>query len=169
MDTGENIVLSAERIGVTQTRETMEVYGTAEGIGLKGGKGNFDDTLKEIDLALNVFDDTNTVSPRLKEVCLDDVQSGGIIMGKGVGVEAIGALVQEDHMAIIDVENSTSLGGSFRGWKRLARDKNGVVQPGSSSGGKRSVDDCLEGMADLVPTKRQCASIKSNETIEAEA
>ena len=72
-------------------------------------------------------------------------------------------------MAIIDVENSTSLGGSFRGWKRLARDKNGVVQPGSSSGGKRSVDDCLEGMADLVPTKRQCASIKSNETVEAEA
>ena len=154
MDTGENIVLGAERIEVTQTKETVKVYGTVEGIGLEGGKGNFDDTLKEIDVALNVFDDTSTGSPRLKEVCLDDVQSGGIITGKGEGVEAIGALVEEDHRAIIDVENSTSLGGSLRGWKRLARDKNRVVQLGSSSGGKRSVDDCLEGMADLVPTKR---------------
>ena len=73
------------------------------------------------------------------------------------------------HIAIIDVENSTFSGGSLRGWKRLARDKNGVVQPGSSSGGKRSVDDCLEGVTDLVPTKRRCASVKSNETVEADA
>ena len=73
MDTGENIVLGAERIEVTQTRETVEVYGTGEEIGLEGGIGNFDDTLKEIDAALNVFADTSNVSPRLKEVCLDDV------------------------------------------------------------------------------------------------
>ena len=169
MDTGENIVIGAERIEVTQTRETVEVYGTGEEIGLEGGIGNFDDTLKEIDAALNVFADTSNVSPRLKEVCLDDVQSGGIITGKEVGVEATSAVVQEDHGANIDVENSTSLGGSLRGWKRLARDKNGVVQLGSSSGGKRNIDDCLEGMADLVPIKRRCASVKSNETVEADA
>ena len=53
--------------------------------------------------------------------------------------------------------------------ERLARDKIGVVQLGSSSGGKRHSDDCLEGMADLVPTKRRCASVKNNETVEAEA
>ena len=169
MDTSENIVLGAERIGVTQTRETMEVHDTVEGISLEGGKGNFDDTLKEIDSALNVFYETNTVSPRLKEVCLDAVHSSGTITGMGAGVEAIGALVQEDHRAIIDVENNTSSSGSFKGWKRLARDKNGVVQSGSSSGGKISVDDCLEGVADLVPTKRRCASVKSNEMVETDA
>ena len=88
-----------------------------------GVNRNFDDTLKEIDAALNAFDGTSNVSPRIKEACLDDVQSGGIIMGKEVGAEDISAGVQEDHGANID--NSTSLGGSLRGWKRLARDKIG--------------------------------------------
>ena len=88
-------------------------------------------------------------------------------MGKKVGAEDISAVVQEDHGANID--NSTSLGGSLRGWKRLARDKSGGVQRGSSSGGKRHFEVCLEGMADLVPTKRHCASGKNNETVEAEA
>ena len=167
MDTSENLVLGVGRIEVTQAGETVEAYGTGDEIGLEGGIGNFDDTLKEIDPALNAFDGTSNVSPRIKEACLDDVQSGGIIIGKEVGVEATSAVVQEDHGANID--NSTSLGGSLRGWKRLARDKIGVVQLGSSSGGKRHIDDCLEGMADLVPTKRRCASVKNNETVEAEA
>ena len=59
--------------------------------------------------------------------------------------------------------------GHLGGWKRLARDKSGGVQRGSSSGGKRHIEDCLEGMAELVPTKRRCASGKKNEMVEAEA
>ena len=83
MDTSENLVLGVGRIEVTQAGETVEVYGTGDEIGLEGGIGNFDDTLKEIDADLNAFDGTSNVSPRIKEACLDDVQSGGIIMGRG--------------------------------------------------------------------------------------
>ena len=167
MDTGENGVLGVGRLVATQAGDTVEAYGNGEDIGLEGGMGNFDDTLKEIDAALNVFDGTSDASLGLKVVGLDNDQAGGTIMGKEVRAEDTSDGGQEDHGAISD--NSTSLGGSLRGWKRLARDKSGGVQRGSSSGGKRHIDDCLEGMADLVPIKRCCASVKNNETVEAEA
>lgn len=67
------------------------------------------------------------------------------------------------------MESCTSSVGSLRGWKRLARETDVVVQVGSSSAGKRSVDEFLEGVEDLVPTKRRCASVKINEMMEADA
>ena len=94
---------------------------------------------------------------------------GGTIKGIGVGVKGNVVQVQEDHTVSVDLENCNSLGGSLRGWKRLARERDGVVQFGSPSGVKRSFDECLEGVIDLVPTKRQCVSVKSNETVEADA
>ena len=94
---------------------------------------------------------------------------GGTIKGIGVGAKGNVVQVQEDHKVSVDLENCNSLGGSLRGWKRLARERDGVVQSGSPSGVKRSFDECLEGVIDLVPTKRQCVSIKSNEMVEADA
>ena len=167
MDTGENEGLGVGRFVATQAGVTVDVYGNGDVIGLDDGMGNFDDTLKEIDAALNVLDGTNDASFGLKAVGLDNEQAGGTSMGKEVGAEDNSDGGQEDHGAISD--NSTSIGGSLRGWKRLARDKSGGVQRSSSSGGKRHFEDCLEGMVDLVPTKRHCASGKNNETVEAEA
>nr|POE71557.1 hypothetical protein CFP56_12784 [Quercus suber] len=176
MDTSENIVLGLERSGVIQSSEAVEEQGIVEEVGIKGpfvgmnssGQENFEDKLREIDSDLAVFDDENLANPRSIEVVSVDVHSSENIMGMGLGTEGIGARVQEDFRVSTGLENCNFSGGSLRGWKRLARDREVVVQPGSLSGGKRSMDVCLEGEANLVPTKRRCASVKSNETMEAD-
>lgn len=52
------------------------------------------------------------------------------------------------------MESYTTSGGSIRGWKRLARERDVVVQASIPSFRERSVDECLEGVEDLVPIKR---------------
>ena len=59
-----------------------------------------------------------------------------------------------------------SSGGLVRGWKHLAREKVALEQVGSSLPTKRGVQENLEVLEDLVPTKRRRASVKSFETVE---
>ena len=167
MDTRENTVGGLERNGVLQPSEAVEENGVDEGVGLMGAfvgtdrssQENFDDKLREIDSDLATFDGN----------AIDQVATplGETIMGTETGIDCNVEQEQVDHRAFVDLENSTPLGGSLRGWKRLARKRDVVVQSSSTSGGKRSVE-CLEGVVDLVLTKRRCASVKINEEVEAD-
>ena len=127
MDTRQNTVVGLERNRVCHPSEVVEEHGVDEGVGLMGnfvgtdrsGQVNFDDKLREIDSDLATFDGN----------AIDQVATplGETIMGTGTGIDCNVEQEQVDHRAFVDLENSTPLGGSLRGWKRLARERDVVV------------------------------------------
>lgn len=160
MDSRETIIAGLQRPGDVvssgavreQSIENgVEMVGTSVGMG-SSGHGNFDNTLREIDSALAAFDKTDSISLQPRDGSSVALHLEDLIMGQGAGAEGFLVVVQDDQRVSVDMENGTSSSVPLRGWKRLARERD-VVQVGSPSAGKRSVDECLEGVADLVPTK----------------
>lgn len=153
MDTGENIISDLQRPEDIQPSRVVVEHGTEDGVEMLGtslgtgrsGQGNFYETFKEINLALDAFDKADTINLQPREVSSVAFQSGDTIKGMGLVAEGHSVLAQGVQRVSMVVESCTSSAGSLRGWKRLARETDVVVQVGSSSAGKRSVDEFLEG------------------------
>ena len=73
------------------------------------------------------------------------------ILRSGVG-ECVTRTAETNQVSSVQ-DMSPSSGGLVRGWKHLAREKAAMEQVSFSLVAKRGIQECLEGMKDLVPTK----------------
>nr|POE78993.1 hypothetical protein CFP56_54597 [Quercus suber] len=123
--------------------------------------------LKAIDLELAKYDgevDTD-LQPRVKFATLGLLNDPEGLLGAEDGEHV--TEIAGTHRVSTSWEKTTSLGGLVRGWKCLAREKAAMEQVSSPIYAKQGIQEYLEVMEDLVPTKRRCASVKSIETVKA--
>lgn len=120
---------------------------TLESLGVKTASTttNFQEILKEIDLGLSKYDSPVMISspPRIEDGMVFQTGNPGKCLVSKEGVQTTST-----------VEGSTPLGGQFQTCKRLDRELVVIVQASVSTSTKCGIQECMEVVEELVPTKK---------------